>query len=407
MEKPHIQDAVGLAWRPRKDAWAAVWLARHDYVAKGFRPSTVQLGVFAEPPTEAQAQEIRAACERLQLEMYGEKPPKETGTLRWLIGVYQTDPDSPYATMRHYTKRHGLDSQLRKLSERFGTFRLADIGARECKRIYEETRWPAGKDGPERRGMAHHAITALRMALTFGTAFEIDPACARIRAILGDMKFEKGTSRTEVLTLRQCEDIIAAANGAGLHSMAIAQALARSLGLRQRDCIGEWVPVYEPGVSGIVHHGEKWLRGIRWEEISSDMILTHTMSKSRIGKVLEFDLKAYPLVMAELDKVPAEKRVGPLAVCELTGRPWKQNHFRLKWREIATKAGVPKTVQNRDSRAGSITEVIKATGGNLEAARHHAGHSEIKTTLGYSREALDTNRETAAKVTEFRAKNRG
>ena len=37
--------------------------------------------------------------------------------------------------------------------------------------------------------------------------------CARLKAILSDMTFEKGRARTEAMTVRQCEDIIAAANG--------------------------------------------------------------------------------------------------------------------------------------------------------------------------------------------------
>jgi hypothetical protein len=59
-----------------------------------------------------------------------------------------------------------------------------------------------------------------------------------------------------------------------------------------------------------------------------------------------------------------------------------------------------------DSRAGGITETIEATGGNLEAARKQAGHSDIKTTQGYSRRVLRSNSQTAEIVTNFRTKNR-
>jgi len=230
------------------------------------------------------------------------------------------------------------------------------------------------------------------------------------------------------MTVRQCEDVIAAAVAKiqpvhsrkliaentmlrqveySLPSIALAQALQFELCLRQKDVIGEWVPLAEPGISTVTWHGRKWLRGLRWEEISSNLILNHAMSKSRTGKVLEFDLKLYPMVMAELAKIPQEKRAGPLIVCELTKRPWVQNHFRDKWRGVARKAGVPDTVKNMDSRAGGTTETIEATGGNMEAARKQAGHSDSRTTVRYSRGDLKSNSEVAVLRANSRTKNEG
>lgn len=414
MERPHIADAPGLAWRPRKQGWAAVWLARQDVAQKGFKPSTRQLAVFESQPTEAQADDVRLACARLQREMYDflEAKPKEFGgTVLALIAAYQTDPDSPYHAARYRTRRD-IDNWCRRINAKHGTDKLADLGARDLKRWYEDTRWPEGKQGPERVASAHAMITIVRMMLSFGTAFEVEKAprdriseCGRLKAILTELTFEKGKGRTETVSIRQSEDIAAAAEADGLASVALAQELMRRLGLRQRDVLGEWVPVSEPGVSTVLHHGQKWLRGIRWEEISASRILTHAMSKSRKGKVLEFDLTDYPEIIEKLDRIPANMRTGPVVVCERTGRPWKGNHFRLVWREMADKAGVPKGVQNRDNRAGLVTEVIAATNGNIEAARKMAGHSDGRTTAGYSRDQLATNRKTAAIVTAFRTKN--
>jgi len=391
-----------------------VWLARQDIAKKGFTPSTRQIAVFEQQPTEEQADKVRASCVKFQEEMYefGESRPREfAGTFSALISEYQTDKDSPYRAAR-FTTRKSLDFHAKQIDKLIGQKKLADIGARDFKELHENIRWPDGKEGRERISSAHHAMTTLRMMISFGATFEVEKAprdriseCARLSGILSKMTFQNSKSRSETLSLRQAEDIIAAANAAGLSSIALTQALQRSLALRQKDVIGEWVPVSEPGVSEIIFHGRKWLRGLRWEEISSDMILTHTMSKSRQGKVVEFDLKLYPLVLAELAKIPQEDRHGPIVICEITGRPWKQNHFLLRWRDMATKAKVPKNVQNRDSRAGSITEIIEATNGNLEAARKQAGHSDVKTTQGYSRDALKSNSETAVIVADFRAKN--
>ena len=409
MDKPQVADAVGLAWRPRKDGWAALWVARHDIVKKGFTPSTRQIGVFAAPLTAEQETSLRKACSEFQDEMYafvGGQPKVFAGTVRALIDAYQTDPYSRYRKMRYRSRKH-TDALLRQIDAKIGWRQLSTIGAREFMELYDKFRFPEGPNGRELISTAHAAMTAMRMLVSYGTTFEID-GCAKLKGLLSTMEFETAKARTEAMTLRQCEDIIAAAHKMGLPSIALAQALQFDLRARQKDIIGEWVPTSEPGISGVaVYHGRKWLRGMRWEEISSTMELDHLISKSRTGKRLQRSLKNYPMVMTELDRIPAEKRTGPVVVCDLTNRPWVQNHFRIKWREVATAAGVPNAIKNMDSRAGGITETIEATGGNLEAARKEAEHSNTRTTEGYSRRKQESVTDTAAKVLDFRAKNRG
>lgn len=405
MDKPHIPDAPGLAWRPRSNGWAAVWLARQDIAKAGFKPSTRQIMVFTEPPTAAQEDDVRAKCVKFQEEMYefGQaRPAVFGGTIRALINAYQTDKDSRYHGMSYDTRRH-TDAILKRIDKLAGEKKLAAIGARDIKHLYEAIRYP--EPGRDIKSMAHAAMTAFRMMFSFGVVYEIDPNCARIKAVLSEMTFEMGNARTEAMTLRQCEDIIAGAVAAGMPSIALAQALAFDLRARQRDIIGHWVPVSEPGISVIPpRHGRKWLRGLRWEEISSTMFLSHPASKT--GKPIERDLTLYPMLMAELMKIPAEKRRGPVVISELTGRPWKNNNFRDHWRKIATAAGVPSHVWNMDSRAGGITETIEATGGNLEAARKEADHADLSMTARYSRRKQKSNNETAVIVADFRAKNK-
>lgn len=414
MDKPRIQAAAGLAWRPRRNGWAAVWLARQDIAGKGFKPATHQIGVFTSELTEADLLLIRKECARLQSQMYAfldDKPKTFGGTVRELVSAYQIDPDCTYQTMRYKTRRD-TDNMLKKIVAKYGAVKLVDLDVREFKRWYESFRWPDGKDGRELITTGHAVMTTVRMVLTFGKLFEIEKTprdkiseCARLKDILSEMTFELAKPRTEAMTLRQCEDIIKAAHLAGSPSIALAQALQFDLRARQKDIIGEWVPVSEPGISVIdPQHARKWLRGLRWEEISGTMILQHPASKT--GKMIERDLKLYPMIAAELDRIPAEKRSGPVVICELTGRPWKQNNFRIRWRKIATAAGVPPTVFNMDSRAGGITETIEATGGNVEAARKEADHATLEQTAPYSRRRRQSIDDTAAKVLEFRDKNR-
>lgn len=189
----------------------------------------------------------------------------------------------------------------------------------------------------------------------------------------------------------------------GFPSIALAQAIQFDLRCRQKDVIGEWVPVKEAGISTYPPYaGRKWLYGMRWEEISSRLRLQHPASKT--GKMIDRTLSLYPMIMAELDQIPVEKRKGPLVICDLSWRPWKSNHFRAKWRECADAAGVPKTVYNMDSRAGGISETVAATG-SLEMARQEAQHTKLEQTAAYSRLNQQAIERTAAAVLEFRNKN--
>lgn len=373
--------------------------------------------MFASELTESDAVLIRKECVRLQEEMYASQvsaPKTFGGRLRDLINVYQTDPDSAYHGIRAKSRRN-IDNMLKRIAKnKIADMMLRDIGLRDLKHLYDDFRWPDGKDGRELISTAHGVMAIVRMVFSHGTKYEVEKTprdrlseCARIRAILREEKFENSRPREEAMTLRQCEDIVATALAEGIPSIALAQAMQWDLRARQKDIIGEWVRATEPGISVIPHdHGWKWLRGLRWEEISSTLLLSHPISKSRTGKMLERNLSNYPMLMAELMKVPEEKRRGPIIICEATGLPWKPTTFRFKWRQIATKAGVPANVFNMDTRAGGITETIDATNGNLEAARKDAEHSQSTTTLRYSRQKLRTVNDTAVIVADFRAKNK-
>lgn len=410
MNRPKIDNAPGLAWRPRANGWLATWVARQDIVKRGFKPETQRLMLFETEQAEEQIRYIQSECRRLHDEMlaFGKSDAAGfDGTVSGLIRCYLTDPESPFHGLRHVTKKSYR--LLCTMHDRdCGERALAALGGRDFKRWYEGWRWPEGKDGPDRAPIAHARITMIRTLLRFGIAFEVEQDlgtahCARLKAIISEMEFQKGSPRTETIDAQQCADICAAAHRLELHSIALAQALQFELAVRQKDVIGEWVPISEPGLSNVTNnHRQKWLYGIRWDEIGADMILTHKMTKSRKGKVLEFDLDLYPMVKAEIARISTDLRTGPLVVCDITGRPWKQSHFRQKWRDCADAAGIPRHIQNMDSRAGGTTEAIDATGGDVEAARKQAGHSDSRTTQRYSRDLLKSN----SKVAVLRANSR-
>jgi site-specific recombinase XerD len=169
--------------------------------------------------------------------------------------------------------------------------------------------------------------------------------------------------------------------------------------LRQRDVIGEWVPIREPGVSDVTFRDLKWIHGLRWEEFDANYTLTHVTSKR--SKEIVIPLGSAPMFKEELARLATVPASGPVIICDTTGRPWSDESFRKAWRQIANECGIPKNVRNQDSRAGAITEATEA-GADLESIKHAATHSDIAMTQRYARQAA---KKTAA-VLELRVKHR-
>lgn len=396
--KPHVEDAPGLIWREKENGggWTAMWRARDDIIKLGFRPKNMTLWSGIEP-NETERAFIADNCRRLQDEMlafgrgYEPKINKFDGTLRTLINCYQTDPDSPFQKKRFGTRKCQLDNQ-RRLANDFGSEDLADINARLL------LKWHRGWMGPEGKkvAMAHCFIAELRMLFTFGSTLLEDRECERLSGVLHSMRFEMPKPRVSTLTAEMAIAHRAKAHYRGWNYMALAQAFQFDLMLRQKDVIGEWVPITEPGISDVIWGPNKWISGIRWEYIDSNFILKHVTSKRQ--KEIEVDLKLAPMVMdelADLAEVPLAQltrahlpKSGPVILCEITGYPYLAIEFRRKWRVVAELAGIPKSVKNMDSRAGAISEATDA-GADLEHVRHAATHSDTKMTSRYSRQATN------------------
>lgn len=303
-----------------------------------------------------------------------------------LIHAYQTDPDSPYQTNRYHT-RVWRDGKLRQIGERHGAEALTAIRGRTLKGWYKE--W--SHDGA-RLASGSAFIGQLRALFSFGATMLEDPECERLCGAMHLMRF-KGTKAREVaLTAEQANMIRAKAMEWQWNSIALGQAFQFEGTLRQRDVIGCYEPLAEPGVSAVIWKGHKWLRGIVWQEIDTGLILKHITSKKQ--KEVVIDLRLAPMVMEELaglaecephqltrDMLPAS---GPIIINELNNRPWSANEYRRKWRKVARACHIPDNVKNMDSRSGAISEGIMA-GASLEMVRHAATHSDISQTADYDR----------------------
>ncbi len=304
------------------------------------------------------------------------RPGRIGPRLRDVIDAYQTDPLSSFHKQRFHVRQNHA-GMLRRIRDQHGATALGDITGRVL------IKWHAGWMGADKVAMAHSMIGQLRTVFSFGFTHLADPQCERISQILHRLKFPMAGARTERIVADQADAIRMWAHIVGWHSLALAQAIQFELMLRQKDVVGEWVPLSEPGESDEIWNGQKWLRGLRWSEIDDDLILRHVTSKKQ--KPIEVDLKQSPMVMEEfalLDEIPDGDE--PVIINEATGMPWTASEYRRKWRILARYAGVPDNVFNMDSRSGGISEAFEA-GVTPERIQKSATHSDLRTTGRYNR----------------------
>jgi hypothetical protein len=317
-------------------------------------------------------------------------------TMGQLIEAYQTDKVSTFHKLRYHV-RENQKGNLRRLAKSHGHIELATVKHRTIAEWHLE--WT--KDG--HLAQAHRFIATIRTMCGFGASMLENEQCERICMVLHRMRFPHPETSTVFMTSDQANVIRDVARSHfGWPSISLAQALQFELILRQMDVIGSWVPENEPGDTDVRYGGEKWLRGIRWEEIDQNLILRHMTSKRQ--KILEIDLTLAEMVTEEFQMLIGEqpliivnditKKVtinrhllpasGPIVICDITGLPWKGTEFRRKWRLVANKAGVPKEVKSMHSRHGGITEADLA-GADINHVKEAATHSDIAQTQRYSR----------------------
>jgi len=289
------------------------------------------------------------------------------GSVAGLVAVYRSHKDSAFAKVRYSTQRH-YNVLLDRVIEDCGKVLLPDLNAQAFDAQYKA--WIEGG----KTAMAHSLMAMFRSLLTFGVIVLDDAECRRLSVILSNMRFKLPRRRDERLTIEQVREIRNKAHELGRHSIALAQAFQSDLKVKQKEILGEWVPLSEPDPSDVVHDGMKWIRGIRWESVDANFILRHTTV--RPPKSIEVDLKQHSMIVQELtrenwtldrNKFPAS---GPIIVSEFTKRPWITNEYRRIWRKIATAVGVPKEVRNADSRIGSVETEDEDT--DAQEAHHRA-----------------------------------
>lgn len=160
----------------------------------------------------------------------------------------------------------------------------------------------------------------------------------------------KGSKRTRLLTWREIDLIIAAAD----ERLAVAIELAIALGLRISDCCA-----------------------LRWRDLE-DYLDTQKTDRRMAWRTTD-ELQA---ILARAKSL--QGRVASLYVlCGRAGRPWKPGTLRDHWDRAVAKAGI-QDAHFHDLRAAAATEVERLHG--KAAARDFLGHQDERTTETYLRD---------------------
>lgn len=414
---PKIEDAPGLKWRRRRTGYSARWQCRDDLAERGCPLKQQNLYFWkGEEMKPAAAALIGQRCRQLQAEMlvWGRGGvPKATaydGSIQGLADCYMSDSLSDYfecewATRKHYQSlckvimRTPWTSEDR-ITQTVGLTQISEVRARVIKMWHRSWSHDLTKIP-----MGHACTTMLRTLVGFGVSILEDEECVRLSTILSHLSFPTGQARTSTLSTEQVIAVRKLAHKRGHPSIALAQAIQFEFTWRQKDVIGEWVPISERGSSEILDGNDKWRKGIRWNEIDERMLVNHITSKRK--KLSEPSIMNAPMVLEELQriygttdraKLPAS---GPVIICEETELPWRAHKFRLVWRGLATECSIPANVKNMDTRAGAITEAFAADAPG-EKVRKTATHSNISMTHKYSRD----DAQATADVMQIRAKSR-
>lgn len=384
---PHPEiEAPGLMWQWRKASWTPAWRPplRHSKLMK-----RENLRFLQDRPEEliAKCHYLEAQLEALVQLSDGSALQTFDGTIGSLLKKYQSDPDSPYFSLRPKSRKP-YDFYIPKLINHIGGKRIDEITGIDLKRWHEI--WSKGGTRLAASKMSRAVVDA---AVSYGIMTRVN-GCLELKEVLkaASRKIPNPKRREVVISADQVIALRKAAHAAGRPSSALTYALVYETTLRLWDVIGQWVPLDSPGVSDVINRrtGNKWF-GLRWEDIDEALVLRYVPSKTsmKTGLAVAYPLNKAQMVMEELEKWPAEKRSGPVITYEMNGRPYLSEVFSSMWSRDRAAVGMPTTIWARDLRASGITEG-RASGVSTDDAAKVAGHASTKTTSAvYDRAALE------------------
>jgi len=412
MERTERPKGPGLKWPKRKHGPPVpTWVASARAKKAGYEPKTVNLNEFVDRP-DMLIQRAQRLTDEMNLWFRQKKMPAKQydGRFKFILELYQIDPKSPFNLgppdgIKPGTRKVYL-TYLKKLIRHIGHLVVDQSDGRDVMEWFAE--WRVGPNGEDQLPAARMALAVLEAAVSFAIVCRLNRA-GEFKAILNELEFPRPKHRKHAPVAAQIVAARAAAHAHGHPRRALAYSFQMDTTGRQTDWIGYWGPLSDSRISDIVDRGKKWF-GPRWSDIDENMILTLRPTKTEDTTAVEisYDLSVCPMVMEEIDRIPEHERVGPLIFNPNTGLPYREEAFRLGWRQDYAAAGIPPEIWNRDTRAGGITE-RRLAGASQDDRRRLAGHAKADQTGDYERGVVDleAHRNVMRAVKEFRQKNSG
>ncbi len=313
-----------------------------------------------------------AAARKLNRELAGLDPGAAApGTVAWLFEeFFRSDKFGKLAasTRKDYRWLAGRIGGLELGSTTLGRCPARSVKARHADKIHGILEKESGQ------AAAHYACRFARRVWNWARRQEhVDPEAANPWA---EMSLGKLPERDQRWTPEQVEAFCAKARDLGWPSQALAVQLSYWLAHRQGDVLhATWTDL------------EKQARRTRKTRAEVPVVAS-----------------VYPELAAALATV--ERRHVQVVVCESTDRPWKADHFRHVFRQIADAAGLPEDLQFRDLRATAATELADA-GATVPELRSHGGWTNAAMALRYARATTEQFRGAAERRLNQRGGRRG
>jgi hypothetical protein len=179
-------------------------------------------------------------------------------------------------------------------------------------------------------------------------------------------------------------------------SLALGVAAQWEFTIAQIDVIGWWERKKMLAVpkGAIYRLGQLWKPGLEYEHFENVIL---DFSRNKTGVKATFDVNEYPLFQRALEAVPESERKGPVVI-DGNGDPIRARRYIDLFREVATAAGVPKSVWNMTARHGGATEARQAGA----TADDTADHMQKTDVAGMRRDYIAGNVETTRRVARKR-----
>lgn len=348
------------------------WRACRPGIALGYMKKPIKLpGLEGDGEDDARKARARDLC-RDVLRWVDEldKPKMAPNSWKWLITRYRTDDISPYQDVKANT-REQYSAQLAKWDAAIGPVLLAETDFEAIKR------WQKAMEAKGRSPHYIHSMFAmLRVLANYGRALRV-PGADDVQAILSAVRFRTSAARTASPTQEQVDAIIAAADAAGDHMVALGLSLQWWLTLRAVDVRGQML-------------NGRWADGLTWGMISPDMMrITKVPSKTEKSspEPMVWHLDSLPEITARLSAIPMDQRIGPV-IKRPNGELYDRRAWAKAFSRYREKAGVPSEIMSMDLRAGAINHA-KRSGATPIQMQHAANHATFATTNRYVRERND------------------